>query len=54
MAATRGAMSVVDGNVLSINPGDDEKYVEIRADGKFESGRNFNPPNPIILDCVLF
>ncbi|XP_028396427.1 clustered mitochondria protein homolog [Dendronephthya gigantea] len=25
MAATRGAMSVVDGNVLSINPGDDEK-----------------------------
>ncbi|XP_046840986.1 clustered mitochondria protein homolog [Xenia sp. Carnegie-2017] len=25
MAATRGAMSVVDGNVMSINPGDDEK-----------------------------
>jgi hypothetical protein len=26
-AATKGAMTVVDGNVMAINPGEDEKYV---------------------------
>ena len=27
VAATRGAMSVIDGNIMAINPGEDTKYV---------------------------
>ena len=26
VAATRGAMSVIDGNIMAINPGEDTKY----------------------------
>jgi len=27
VAATRGAMAVIDGNIMAINPGEDTKYV---------------------------
>jgi len=29
VAATRGAMSVIDGNIMAINPGEDTKYAAI-------------------------
>lgn len=28
-AATRGAMAVIDGNVMAINPGEDAKLVQV-------------------------
>ena len=27
VAATRGAMAVIDGNIMAINPGEDSKFV---------------------------
>jgi len=29
VAATRGAMSVIDGNIMAINPGEDTKFVSV-------------------------
>lgn len=50
-AATKGAMTVVDGNVMAINPGEDEKYVCLNYQN-VDYQQLEELPFPLVLDAI--